>query len=63
MMNSSNGFGGNSLLGNSTGFKRRPLRPPSGILNKKPEFLRSIDISLAEPVIATSFRSEIAAIE
>ena len=61
-MNSSTGFGGNSLLGSSTGLKRRPLRPPSGILNKKLEFLRSIDINQSETVIATSFRSEIAAI-
>ena len=63
-MNNSNGFQGSSLLGSSTGFKKRPLlRPPSGMLSKKQEFLRSLDISQAEPVIATSLRSEIAAIE
>jgi hypothetical protein len=33
------------------------------MLNKKQEFLRSVDISLSEPAIATSLRSEIAAIE
>lgn len=46
-MNSSNGFqGGSSLLGNSTGFKKRPLlRPASGMLNKRLEFLRSVDVS------------------
>lgn len=48
MMNNSNGFQGSSLLGSSTGFKKRPLlRPPSGMLSKKQEFLRSLDISQA----------------
>lgn len=62
-MNSSNGFGGSSVLGSTTGLKRRNLRPASGMLNKKHQFLRSVDVSLSEPAIATSLRSEIAAIE
>ncbi len=46
MMNGSNGFQGNSALGSSAGFKKRPLlRPASGMLNKRLEFLRSVDIS------------------
>jgi hypothetical protein len=63
MMNNSNGFVG--TLGSSTGFKKRQLlRPPSGLLNKRPqEFLRSVDVSQSEPVIATSLRGEVAAIE
>jgi len=45
-MNNSNGFQSNSLLGSSTGFKKRNLlRPPSGMLNKKQDFLKAIDIS------------------
>jgi len=58
MMNNSNGFQNNSLLGSSTGFKKRNLlRPPSGMLNKKQEFLKAIDISQSEPAIATLLRS------
>jgi len=35
-MNNSNGFQGGSMLGSSTGFKKRQLlRPASGMLNKK----------------------------
>ncbi len=53
-MNSSGGFQNPSLLGSSTGFKKRNLlRPPSGVLSKKQEFLRSVDISQSEPMIAT----------
>jgi hypothetical protein len=63
-MNSSSGFQNNSLLGSSTGFKKRNLlRPPSGLLSKKAEFLRSVDASQSEPVIATFLRGEVAAIE
>ena len=63
-MNSSSGFQNNSLLGSSTGFKKRPLlRPPSGVLSKKLEFLRSIDLSQSEHVISTFLRGEVAAIE
>lgn len=63
-MSGTNGFQGNSLLGSSTGFKKRNLlRPPSGMLNKRLEFLRSIDISQSEPAISTLIRSEVAAME
>jgi hypothetical protein len=63
-MNSSSGFQNTSLLGSSTGFKKRNLlRPPSGMLSKKQELLRSVDISQSEPVIATFLRGEVAAIE
>lgn len=63
-MNSSSGFNNSSLMGNSTGFKKRGLlRPPSGVLSKKLEFLRSIDVSQSEPVIATFLKGEVAAIE
>ena len=61
-MNSSSGFQGG--MGSSAGFKRRPqLRPASGLLSKKGEFLRSVDISQGEPAIATLVRSEVAAME
>lgn len=63
MMNSSSGFNNSSLMGNSTGFKRKLLRPASGVLSKKLEFLRSIDVSQSEPVIATFLKGEVAAIE
>lgn len=64
MMNNSKGFENNSLLGSSTGFKKRNLlRPPSGVISKKQEYLRSIDVSQTEPVISTFLRTEIAAIE
>jgi hypothetical protein len=63
-MHSSTGFQNPSLMGSSTGFKKRNLlRPPSGILSKKQEFLRSIDINQSEPLIATFLRGEVAAIE
>ena len=62
-MNSSSGFNNSSLMGNSTGFKRKLLRPASGVLSKKLEFLRSIDVSQSEPVIATFLKGEVAAIE
>lgn len=64
-MNSSSGFqNSSSLLGSSTGFKKRNLlRPPSGVLSKKQELLRSVDISQSEPVIASFLKGEIAAIE
>jgi len=52
-------------MGASTGFKKRQLlRPPSGLLSKRQqEFLRCLDISQSEPVIATSLRGEVAAID
>lgn len=54
----------NSLLGSSTGFKKRNLlRPASGMLNKRLEFLRAVDISQSEPAIASLIRSEVANIE
>lgn len=63
-MHSSTGFQNPSLMGSSTGFKKRNLlRPPSGMLSKKQEFLRSIDINQSEPLIATFLRGEVAAIE
>ena len=62
-MNSSSGFNNSSLMNNSTGFKRKLLRPASGVLSKKLEFLRSIDVSQSEPVIATFLKGEVAAIE
>lgn len=63
MMNSSGGFQG-GLMGSSAGFKKRNLlRPASGTLNKKQEFLRCLDISQAEPTIATLIRTEVAAID
>lgn len=63
-MNSSSGFNNSSLMGNSTGFKKRNLlRPASGVLSKKLDFLRSIDASQTEPVISTFLRGEVAAID
>ena len=62
-MNNSNGFNP-SLMGSSAGFKKRNLlRPASGVLSKKVEFLRAVDVSQSEPVISTFLRGEMAAIE
>lgn len=59
MMSSSNGF--QNSMGTSKGF-RTLNRPASGLL-KKPEFLRSIDISQSEQATVAIINSEIAGIE
>lgn len=45
-------------MNSSAGFKKRfPLRPPSGILSNTREFLKVVDISQSEPIIASNIRT------
>lgn len=51
-------------MNSSTGFKKRNLlRPPSGIISNQKEFLKVIDISQNEPMIASGIRTELASIQ
>jgi hypothetical protein len=51
-------------MNSSTGFKKRSLlRPPSGMLSNAREFLKVVDISQSEPIIASNIRTEVAAIQ
>lgn len=51
-------------MNSSTGFKKRSLlRPPSGMLSSQRQFLKSIDISQSEPILASNIRAEVAAIQ
>lgn len=51
-------------MNSSTGFnKRNLLRPASGLLSSKREFLKVVDISKSTPIFVALIRTEVAAIQ